>query len=105
MTELTERIVKIIALIPPGKVATYGQVAALAGNPRGARQVSWTLRTQTKKHDLPWQRVISAQGKISIKGDGAHIQADMLMAEGIFVDPAGGVDLKIYGWQPDQIVI
>ena len=105
MTQLTEDIVKIISTIPPGKVATYGQVAALAGNPRGARQVSWTLRTQTKKHHLPWQRVISAQGKISIKGDGALIQADMLRAEGVVVDIAGRIDLKIYGWQPDEIVI
>ena len=102
MTEFTARIVKVIASIPEGKVASYGQVAALAGNPRGARQVSWTLRTQTKKAQLPWQRVINSQGRITIKGDGALIQADMLRGEGVFVDVAGRVDLKVYGWQPEK---
>lgn len=105
MTEFTERIVKIILLIPEGKVATYGQVAALAGNHRAARQVSWTLRTQTKQHQLPWQRVISSQGKISIKGDGAQVQRDLLVGEGVFVGPGGKVDLEDYGWQPKGISI
>ena len=98
MAELTEKIVKIIGAIPEGKVATYGQVAHLAGNPKGARQVSWTLRTQTKKYNLPWQRVISSQGKISTKGEDAYIQADILRAEGVYVDPAGRIDLNTYGW-------
>lgn len=99
MTEFTERIVENIKGIPMGKVATYGQIAAMSGNPRGARQVSWTLRTQTAKHKLPWQRVISSQGKISIKGDGGLIQADLLRSEGVEVDLAGKVNLKKFGWK------
>ena len=99
MTEFTRLIVETIASIPEGKVATYGQVAAMAGNPKGARQVSWTLRTQTEKFRLPWQRVISSQGRISTSGDTALIQADLLRNEGIYVDPAGRIDLKEYGWK------
>jgi len=97
MTQLTQNIVQEIAKIPPGQVATYGQIARLAGNPRGARQVSWTLRTQTKKFALPWHRVISSSGRISIKGEGAYIQGDMLRAEGVEVDIRGHIDLDIYG--------
>lgn len=97
MTQLTEKIVQLIASIPPGQVATYGQIALLAGNPRGARQVSWTLRTQTKKFDLPWHRVISSKGAIGIKGESAYVQADMLRAEGVEVDFRGHVDLEVYG--------
>ena len=102
MTELTEKIVRLISEIPPGQVATYGQIALLAGNPRGARQVSWTLRTQTKKFDLPWHRVISSSGAISIKGDSAYVQADMLRAEGVEVDFRGRIDLSVYGMKNDQ---
>lgn len=99
MTEFTENIVKTIQSVPHGKVATYGQIAALSGNPRGARQVSWTLRTQTRKHDLPWHRIVGSKGKISIKGDGGHVQADLLRREGVAVDMAGRVDLDVYGWK------
>lgn len=98
MTEFTQKIVEAIAAIPYGKVATYGQIATMAGNPKGARQVSWTLRTQTKKLGLPWHRVIGSGGKISIEGEGAHIQADLLRREGIEVDVAGRISLKDYQW-------
>jgi len=98
MTEFTGRIVETIKGIPVGRVATYGQIAAMSGNSRGARQVSWTLRTQTAKHDLPWQRVISSQGKISLQGDGGLIQADLLRSEGVEVDGTGKINLKKYGW-------
>lgn len=97
MTAFTADIVRVIQSIPRGRVATYGQVASLAGNPRGARQVSWTLRTQTKKFDLPWHRVINSKGSISIQGQGALLQVDLLRAEGVEVDQGGRVDLKTYG--------
>lgn len=97
MTEQTMNIVKAIAEVPRGKVATYGQIASAAGYPRGARQVSWTLRTQTKKFDLPWHRIVGSPGKISLKGDSGLLQADLLRAEGVEVGLNGHINLKKFG--------
>ncbi|HEX5563862.1 MAG TPA: MGMT family protein, partial [Sporosarcina sp.] len=65
MVPFTERVVQIIRDIPAGKVMTYGQVAAAAGNPRGARQVVRVLHSMSAKYDLPWHRIVNAQGGIS----------------------------------------
>ncbi len=64
-----------IAAIPRGKVATYGQIARLAGKAHGARQVSWILHSQSKKYRLPWQRVIGAAGRISMPLQGRLFRA------------------------------
>ena len=61
-SNLFAKINEIISKIPKGKVATYGQVAALAGNPRAARTVGWVLNSHSKSSELPWQRVINAKG-------------------------------------------
>lgn len=88
-----------IALIPVGKVATYGQIAHLAGKPWGARQVSWILHSQSVKYQLPWQRVIGAKGRISLPlGKGFFEQRRLLRQEGVKVDDRGRIDLKIYRW-------
>lgn len=93
------RVIAIIKRVPKGKVVTYGQVAAMAGSPRGARQVSWTLHTAGAKENLPWQRVINREGKISIaKGDGYELQKAMLIDEGVKFDRKDVVDLEKYGW-------
>jgi methylated-DNA-protein-cysteine methyltransferase-like protein len=95
----TEEVVEIIKAIPKGKVATYGQVARIAGNPRAARQVVRTLNTQTKKHNLPWHRMINAQGKIAIKDPmGADEQKARLVAEGVEVSEKNTISLKKYQW-------
>ncbi|SFF82575.1 methylated-DNA-protein-cysteine methyltransferase related protein [Halobacillus alkaliphilus] len=84
MQTFTENVLKIIKLIPEGKVMTYGQIARLAGNPRAARQVSRLLHSMSKKHGLPWHRVINAQGKIAIQNEeGAENQRIALEDEGI----------------------
>ena len=76
----------VIAAIPAGKVATYGQVAHLAGKPWGARQVSWILHSQSEKYRLPWQRVIGADGRISLPpGRGFDEQRRLLRGEGVAV--------------------
>lgn len=99
MTEFTKKIVYFIKNIPEGKVLTYGRVAALAGNPKGARQVSWTLRTQTEKETLPWHRVIGSKGTISIKDDhGYKIQKDLLENEGVVFGLKDKIDLDEYMW-------
>lgn len=103
MAELTftERVVKVIKRIPKGRVATYGLVAAMAGNPRAARQVVRTLNTQSEKHDLPWHRVINSKGTISLpKGRGFELQRSMLEDEGVEITKAGAVDLDRYLWKP-----
>ena len=90
----------LIAAIPAGKVATYGRIARLAGKAHGARQVSWILHSQSKKYQLPWQRVIGADGRISLPpGRGLFEQRRRLRQEGVSVDDRGRVDLRIYLWQ------
>ena len=85
MTEFTEQVLEIISNIPHGSVMTYGQIAAYAGNPRGARQVSRILHSMTEKHQLPWHRVINSKGGISLPGEAGFIQGEMLANEGIQV--------------------
>jgi methylated-DNA-protein-cysteine methyltransferase-like protein len=89
-----------IAAIPPGKVATYGQIARLAGKPRGARQVSWILHSQSGKYRLPWQRVVGASGRISLPlGKGFFEQRRRLRQEGVNVDDRGRIELKKFRWR------
>ena len=96
VTEFSNRVIEIIKAIPAGRVASYGQIAAMAGNPRGARQVSRLLYSSSEKYDLPWHRVINSTGGISLKGEHAIIQRGLLEAEGIEFRLNGSVDLKKY---------
>lgn len=101
MAAFTERVIHFIRSIPAGKVMTYGQIAALAGNPRGARQVVRILHSMSQKCDLPWHRIINAKGEIAIKDDeGSFAQKDRLMSEGIVLTDAGKVDLTHYRYHP-----
>jgi len=101
MTPFTEQVLCILKHIPAGKVMTYGQVAALAGSPRGARQVVRILHSMSKKHDLPWHRVINAKGEIGLTDpEGKFTQKEKLMAEGIHFTTSGTIDLTTYRYQP-----
>jgi methylated-DNA-protein-cysteine methyltransferase-like protein len=84
--------------IPSGRVATYGQVAAMVGGCT-ARMVGYAMAALLAD-DVPWQRVINRQGKISPRGggDGAWRQQQLLTAEGVEFNPAGQVDLSRFGW-------
>jgi len=95
MTDFTEQVLDIIRSIPPGKVMTYGQIAAVAGNPRGARQVSRILHSLSGTYHLPWHRVINSQGGISLTGEAGFVQKQMLQQEGIVVLNQR-IDLKQY---------
>jgi methylated-DNA-protein-cysteine methyltransferase-like protein len=97
----TQRVVEAIKSIPRGKVATYGQLAAMAGNPRGARQVVRVLASLSAKEGLPWHRVINSKGTISLTGAGFDEQKALLAAEGVAVDGRGAIDLKKYRWRPE----
>ncbi len=94
-------VYELVRRIPAGRVATYGQVAACLGKPRGARLVGWALNVCPDK--VPWQRVINHQGMLSIENLRAskELQAQLLKAEGVKVEFRQGnfwVDLKKYGW-------
>lgn len=97
MDVYTKRVIQIIQSIPSGRVMTYGGIAKAAGNPKGARQVSWLLHSMSQKYHLPWHRVINAQGRISLTGSE---QQEMLEVEGVIFDENDRVDLHKYQWVP-----
>lgn len=99
-----EQVYRIASIIPRGQVATYGQIAAYLGNPRGARTVGWALGSLPEGLDVPWHRVINAQGRISGPSAGyrASEQRAMLEEEGIAFDDSGRIDLARYGWRMPQ---
>jgi methylated-DNA-protein-cysteine methyltransferase related protein len=84
--------------IPRGKVASYGQIALLAGRPGAARLVGGILRASGE--DVPWQRVINKDGRISTYRIGlGELQRALLEAEGVEFDDEGRCDLGVYGWE------
>lgn len=100
--EMTSSIVEVIASIPKGKVLGYGQVAALAGYPRGARQVVRILHTLTDKHDLPWHRVLRSNGEIALPMDGwGGVQKELLLSEGVVFVTSTRVNLSLHRYTPD----
>lgn len=100
--ERAKRITATIADIPYGRVASYGQVADIAGVARGARQVGYVLRHLPDGHGLPWHRVITASGKIAFPegSRGFREQVRRLGKEDVPVRK-GKVDMNTYRWQPD----
>ena len=90
----------VVRRIPRGRVATYGQVAELAGLEGHARQVGYALHTLPESSDVPWHRVVNARGEISPRGagDSHELQRMLLEAEGVVFDDAGRVDLRRYRW-------
>lgn len=96
----TRNVRKVIRSIPRGRVATYAQVAALAGNSRAVRGVVWILHSSSEAHELPWHRVINSRGAISLpRGRGFKEQREKLVAEGVDVSRAGRINLERYGWE------
>lgn len=96
------RIYAVIEQIPPGRVATYGQIAALAGLAGHARQVGYALHASPENLDLPWHRVINAKGEVSARAEPGRegYQRHLLEEEGIVFDPDGRLDLERYRWEP-----
>ncbi|HSJ39012.1 MAG TPA: MGMT family protein [Planococcus sp. (in: firmicutes)] len=101
MEAFTQRAMQAIQDIPAGKVMTYGQIAAYAGSPRGARQVARLLHSMSSKYNLPWYRVINAQGKISFQDTDSRVsQVRLLESEGVKVGSSGKIDLLHYRHDP-----
>ena len=89
-------------MIPKGKVATYGQVATIAGNPRWARVVGYALHNNPAPGVIPCHRVVNREGKTadSFVFGGGDVQKQMLIDEGVVFRNDGTIDLKEYGWKP-----
>ena len=99
--EFEERVKGVIKAIPRGKVATYAQVAALAGNCRAARQVVRVLHASSAKDRLPWHRVINSRGGISLgRNRGFEEQRRRLLEEGVRVSGSGRIGLEDFQWEP-----
>jgi methylated-DNA-protein-cysteine methyltransferase-like protein len=95
------RIYETIRDIPRGRVASYGQIAEIAGIPRGARQVGWALKHTPRGQTVPWHRVITASGKIAFEPGSIRFekQKKLLVEEDVAVI-GGRVDMRKYRWQP-----
>jgi methylated-DNA-protein-cysteine methyltransferase-like protein len=96
-----ERFYDVVRRVPRGRVTTYGAVASEAGLPGRARQVGYAMAALPDDHDVPWHRVINAQGRVSARAGGSAfeaIQRALLQAEGVHFDESGRVDLDRFGW-------
>lgn len=93
-------IYTIVKLIPEGSVATYGQVARLAGRPNAARQVGYALAALQDDNDVPWHRVVNAQGKISHRATPGreNVQQILLESEDVEFGFQNMIDLNRYQW-------
>jgi len=94
----------VVRRIPPGRVATYGQVAALAGKPGHARQAGYAMHALPEGSGVPWHRVINARGEISPRSEAGWAvgwQRHLLEEEGVAFDARGRIDLARFGWDPD----
>lgn len=100
-TEFTKKVLSTIKKIPKGKVATYAQIAKLAGKPQGVRGVVWILHSSSGTNDLPWHRVINAKGRISFAemSEQWFRQKGLLEKEGVIFTEGDVVDLEIYQWK------
>ncbi len=97
-----DAILATVQSIPPGKVATYGQIATLSGLPGRARLVGTALKKLPPDSGVPWHRVVNARGEISLRGNTASVtgQELLLVEEGVIFDARGRIRLATYRWCP-----
>lgn len=107
MTEFSKKVVTYIQKIPKGKVASYSQLAKLAGNPRGTRGVVWILHSQTASKNLPWHRVMNAKGRISFPEMSPNwvTQRKLLEREGVVFEYGDRIDMITYQWKPKKLTL
>lgn len=101
---LYQTIYRIVRRIPEGRVMTYGQIGKMVGCT--ARTVGFSMAALHGASDVPWQRVINSQGKVSprVDGEGNILQRDLLEIEGFHFDRYGRIDLERYRWQGESCV-
>lgn len=100
-----QRVYALVALIPARRLATYGQIAELLGAYGCARQVGWALRRLPLPSTVPWQRVVNAQGRISMDASrqgSDWIQRELLLGEGLAVAADGRLPLAAHRWHPEN---
>ena len=102
INEFNRRIYELAALIPRGKVATYGQLAFMAGYPRGARMAGRAMKNTPKDLDIPCHRVVNSSGEMAptYVFESRARQRAMLEAEGVAFRPNGKIDMKRCKWNP-----
>jgi methylated-DNA-protein-cysteine methyltransferase-like protein len=96
---IQQQIFDLVRQIPQGKVASYGQISRIVGLGISAQMVGFALASLKEGTDVPWQRVINSQGKISLPGMGGAIQKSLLLDEGIEFDEKNRVDFERFGWE------
>ncbi|HEX3046634.1 MAG TPA: MGMT family protein [Bacillota bacterium] len=101
MNNFFQRVYEIVARIPPGKVATYGQIAALLGNPRGARTVGWAMQGAPAGLNLPCHRVVNQSGAMApdYAFGGAEAQRALLLSEGVTFKSNGCINMDHHRWE------
>jgi methylated-DNA-protein-cysteine methyltransferase-like protein len=94
------RVYAVVRRVPRGSVTSYGAIARVLGSPHGARTVGWALHSLPEDSDVPWQRVVNSQGRISgdSRQDGPSRQRELLEEEGVSFDERDRIDLDRYGW-------
>jgi len=97
MTDNTKKIIEQILAVPRGKVSSYGNIAAKAGLPNGARQTVRVLHSMAEKYSLPWHRIVRSGGSIALEGEGRALQITLLRGEGVKVSDEGKIDMKRFG--------
>lgn len=103
-SDFYRRVYEVVRAIPSGRVMTYAQIAHLLGAPRAARAVGYALAHLPQDIEVPWQRVINQQGKISPRGIGSapgDRQRALLELEGLVFDAQGKLNLRAVRWDPD----
>ncbi len=102
-TSTHDSILAVVARIPKGRVATYGQIARLAGLPGHARLVGYALHALPGHSRVPWHRVVNAEGRISLRSDGSghdQLQRVLLERESVRFNAQGVISLERFQWQP-----
>lgn len=99
-----QKVYAIVRHIPRGKVATYGQVALLAGSPRASRAVGYALHVNPEPSFIPCHRVVNREGRPApaFAFGGPGVQRGLLEAEGVRFTPEGNVEMALYGWHPEE---
>jgi methylated-DNA-protein-cysteine methyltransferase-like protein len=106
VNERWSKIYRAVKRIPRGRVATYGQIATLAGLDGHARQVGYALHALPPGVEVPWHRVVNAKGEISPRsaGDSHELQRMLLEAEGVEMDLRGRIDLRGFRWKAGYFI-